>query len=211
MRREGRARVVIKYSLMRGHFRPSEPLFTVQELSALLDLPERKLRKEIELGLMASTSPPRLSFEDAVCLAALGRFSELELTTDGRKHLYKLIRSALDHRWPSSEIDDVVTADGFLQVKVGRLATDVRSCYDSFRSWKERRVVSDPDVLGGEPVFKGSRLSVRHIGGLPTSERAGVLEDYPYLTEEDIRFAGVFSRAYPRMGRPRESTEAPRR
>ena len=35
-----------------------------------------------------------------------------------------------------------------------------------------------------------------------------MLEDYPYLKAEDIEFARRFARAYPRVGRPRESTKA---
>ena len=66
------------------------------------------------------------------------------------------------------------------------------------------RVESRPDVLGGEPVFKGTRLSVRHIGGMAL---AGVPElemraDYPQLSSEDIAFAALFARIRPLSGRP---------
>jgi uncharacterized protein (DUF433 family) len=59
-------------------------------------------------------------------------------------------------------------------------------------------------VLGGEPVFKGTRLSVRHIGGMV---RAGVPEleicgDYPQLSSEDIAFAALFARIRPLPERP---------
>jgi uncharacterized protein (DUF433 family) len=49
-------------------------------------------------------------------------------------------------------------------------------------------------VLGGEPVFPGSRLAVRHVGGmlLNGAAAAEVKEDYPYLTDEDIEFAKLF-------------------
>lgn len=33
---------------------------------------------------------------------------------------------------------------------------------------------------------------------------------YPYLKDEDIEFAPVYARAYPRMGRPRERQAAAR-
>ena len=101
--------------------------------------------------------------------------------------------------------------DGIVRVQVKYFAHDARSRVELFLSWKEGRVVLYPKVLAGEPVFKDSRLSVRHIGGLPVSEKAAILEDYPYLSEADIQFARVFSRAYPRLGRPRESSEATHR
>ena len=50
-------------------------------------------------------------------------------------------------------------------------------------------------TIWGEPVFKGSRQSVRHLGGLPASYLAAIRADYPYLSDDDVRFAGMFSRA----------------
>jgi uncharacterized protein (DUF433 family) len=189
--------------------RASEPSFTVPEVSALLDLPERKVRKEIELGVLPQSSPPRLPFDAVVCLLAFAAFDDLlRLSTSGRKSLYTSIRNALVHWRPDREPEDILLGDGLVRVQVKRFTLDARTRVESFFSWKECRVVSDPKILGGEPVFAGSRLSVRHIGGLPASERAGILEDYPYLSENDIHFARVFSRAYPRLGRPRESSEA---
>jgi uncharacterized protein (DUF433 family) len=38
-----------------------------------------------------------------------------------------------------------------------------------------------------------------------------MIEDYPYLKAEDIEFARRYARAYPRVGRPRESAKAPAR
>ncbi|HJU18125.1 MAG TPA: DUF433 domain-containing protein [Stellaceae bacterium] len=65
------------------------------------------------------------------------------------------------------------------------------------------RVESRPDVLGGEPVFKGTRLSVRHIGGMilagvPKSE---IRADYPQLSLDDIAFAALFAGFKPLPGR----------
>ena len=120
------------------------------------------------------------------------------------------IRNSLAHWRPDHEPDDIVFGEkggGFVTVQVKHFAHDARRRVDSFRDWKDRRVVCDPKILGGEPVFTNSRLSVRHIGGLPASEKSGALEDYPYLSESDIHFAGVFARAYPRLGRPRESSK----
>jgi uncharacterized protein (DUF433 family) len=203
------------YSEMREDLAgPSEPVFTVLEVSALLDLPERKVRKEFELGVLPESSPPRVSFEALVWFLAVSMFDlNLRLTTSGKKNLFASIRKSLAHWGADREPDDIVFGNkggGYVIVQVKYFARDARTRVESFREWKERRVVWDPKILGGEPVFRDSRLSVRHIGGLPASEKAGILEDYPYLNEDDLHFAGVFARAYPRLGRPRESSEAPR-
>ena len=66
------------------------------------------------------------------------------------------------------------------------------------------RMVSDENILGGEPVFRGTRLSVRHIGemhlkGEPTER---ILENYPMLTAEDVEFAALYIATYPPGDRP---------
>jgi len=73
--------------------------------------------------------------------------------------------------------------------------------------------VPNEAILGGEAVFPKSRLAVRQVGGmlLGGASPKDVLQDYPYLTDQDLEFAPIFTKAYPRMGRPRESQAAPRR
>ena len=79
----------------------------------------------------------------------------------------------------------------------------------NFDTWKQKLVTSD-NILGGEPVFPDSRLSVRRIGemhqrDIPASE---ILEDYPYLAAEDLDFARLYITAYPRVGRPHAQASA---
>lgn len=70
---------------------------------------------------------------------------------------------------------------------------------DRYQAWKAARVVTDNGILGGEPVFKGSRLAVCHVGDLLLrGHNAEVREDYPYLTAEDFEFAPAFTRAFRR-------------
>jgi uncharacterized protein (DUF433 family) len=73
---------------------------------------------------------------------------------------------------------------------------------NNFEIWKSK-LVSNPDILGGETVFPGSRLSVQRIGGsLEQGETVEVLrEDYPYLTDEDFDFARIFVKDYSIQGR----------
>jgi uncharacterized protein (DUF433 family) len=53
------------------------------------------------------------------------------------------------------------------------------------------RVVSDPAVLGGKPVVKGTRISVEFLLELFASgaTRSDVLKSYPHLTAEDVEEA----------------------
>ena len=58
-----------------------------------------------------------------------------------------------------------------------------------------RRIKINPEIMGGKPVIKGTRITVESIlrrlsEGLNIKE---ILEDYPYLTEEDIRAALLYA------------------
>jgi uncharacterized protein (DUF433 family) len=61
------------------------------------------------------------------------------------------------------------------------------------------RIVSDAEILAGEPVFRGTRLSVRHIGGMRLNGEPAerIREDYPELSTEDVEFAAVYTAANP--------------
>ena len=53
--------------------------------------------------------------------------------------------------------------------------------------WSDRIVV-DPEILVGKPVVKGTRLAVEFIIELLAQgwSEAGILQNYPGLTREDI-------------------------
>lgn len=57
------------------------------------------------------------------------------------------------------------------------------------------RVDERADVLGGDAVFRETRLSVLHIGKMvEAGERVDdILEDYPYLNEDHVKFASFYS------------------
>jgi len=69
---------------------------------------------------------------------------------------------------------------------------------------KLRRVKSDPQVMMGKPVIRGTRITVELIlrklaGG---ASEGDLLRDYPQLTREDLREALVFAADVVRGKRP---------
>lgn len=59
------------------------------------------------------------------------------------------------------------------------------------------RIIRDPGVCGGEPVFKGTRVTLRTIlASLASGDDVEeILSDYPTLKPEDIRAAVAFAAA----------------
>jgi uncharacterized protein (DUF433 family) len=61
----------------------------------------------------------------------------------------------------------------------------------------EERIIRDRGVCGGEPVFKGTRVTLRTVlaslaGGDSAEE---ILADFPSLKPEDVRAAIAFAAA----------------
>jgi uncharacterized protein (DUF433 family) len=68
----------------------------------------------------------------------------------------------------------------------------------------EEWVVIDPEIMGGEPCLKGTRIPVYIVAatqarGVPVAD---VLRSYPSLTPELIQHASIYGAAYPKRGRP---------
>ena len=51
-----------------------------------------------------------------------------------------------------------------------------------------RRVVADPEILGGKPILEGTRLSVEHILGLLAHgmSQNEIVESHPELSIDDV-------------------------
>jgi Protein of unknown function (DUF433) len=89
-------------------------------------------------------------------------------------------------------------------IRTDLVVTDARPAARAVRSGlsqlsKARGIVSStPDVLGGTPIFKGTRM--------PVHDSADILAN-----ADKIRLAAIYALAYPPRGRPRtKSSRRPR-
>ena len=62
--------------------------------------------------------------------------------------------------------------------------------------WKNR-IESDPEICGGRPRIKGTRLTVEFLLGLMAAgwSEAQILDSYPHLCEVDLRAVFAFAQA----------------
>jgi uncharacterized protein (DUF433 family) len=100
---------------------------------------------------------------------------------------------------------NTVTLDGgFLKIDLREPRRELASSIKDLR--RARHLVgSDPDIMGGEPVFRGTRVPVHLIAALLAegSTEGDLLESYPRLTADMVRLAPLYAAAYPLRGRPR--------
>jgi len=72
----------------------------------------------------------------------------------------------------------------------------VKVCNNDCVEWKTR-IVSDPLVLMGKPIVKGTRLGVGFLLDIFAQgwTKQQVLENYPQLSEEDLKAIFAYSAA----------------
>ncbi len=72
-------------------------------------------------------------------------------------------------------------------------------------------VVSDPEILSGTPVIRGTRVPVYDVAasvasGIPVER---ILSAYPSLKRKQVELAALYVEANPQRGRPRQKTSLP--
>jgi uncharacterized protein (DUF433 family) len=148
-----------------------------------------------------STSPTRTVRTDA-CLLISFYFETADLLTAGAR--LQTIRNAVahDHTW--EQWKDYSSEDHFLTVRFADLWQKVDRRLRTLMA-AEKMVVEDPEILGGTPVIRGTRVPVHTVAaqfdaGTPIGR---ILRSYPSLTEAQVELASVYAKAVPQRGRPK--------
>jgi uncharacterized protein (DUF433 family) len=189
-------------------------LFSVNEAAAIAEVSPETIRTALEKKSVIPTYKRKtgkavrhqFSIGDVLLVKVLVEFP-FPLSKEDKQSLAQILaggdrRAA---RW-SREGAHLVYRAGDMQVSFeckGFRRTVARNLA-TFR-WGRRRVVAVPDILGGEPVFRGTRIPLQHVAslfrkGVPEKE---IAEDFPALNARDLAYARLFSRFGERPGRPR--------
>lgn len=103
---------------------------------------------------------------------------------------------------------DTVRADDYLIVDVARAREHLAARGEALRE-ADKIIHSVKGVVGGEPVFKGTRVPVRTIAAMKLQGAATdeIVEGYPALTARMVDLAEIWVAAHPARGRPRKLSE----
>jgi len=175
---------------------------TANEAASVTGVPLRQVHRIIDDGLLGGAvrrrHNARLLARGALVGLKLAHETADVLTRESRRAVVAtLIRRP---RQPVIRAAAVVV-DARPAVKAVRLGLDQLA--------KARRIVSTaPDILGGTPVFKGTRISVHEISDMLANgdNPAAIVKAYPQLDRDRVRLASIYALAYPRRGRPRAKT-----
>jgi uncharacterized protein (DUF433 family) len=177
-----------------------DALFTPTEAAVLTGLPLKAVHNAIDKQIVSAVPRERGGrLLDARALLSLSL--ERRLAERVAPELRRKVFEAL-----AGTRRNVVSLEGGL-LKID-LREPRRELAASLRDLRRARrlVVSGPEILGGDPVFRGTRVPVHLIAELVAqgAEPAELIEGYPRLTAEMIRLAPIFAAAYPLRGRPRK-------
>jgi len=103
-----------------------------------------------------------------------------------------------------------VIQDGFLTIDFAPFWKTVDERLERLEAAR-RAVVSDPEIMGGVPVIRATRVPVYDIAA---SVQAGISADeilaaYPSLKPEHVELAALYAEANPLRGRPRQRITLP--
>jgi len=177
-----------------------ETLFTPTEAAVLTGLPLKAVNNAIDRKTVAAVPGEeggrQLDARALVSLSIECRLSASIATPELRRKVFDALAEA-----PRN----TVSLEGGL-IKID-LREPRRALAASLRDLRRARrlAVSDPQILGGDPVFRGTRVPVHMMAELVAqgSMPAELIGGYPRLTAEMIRLAPVYAAAYPLRGRPR--------
>jgi uncharacterized protein (DUF433 family) len=177
--------------------------YTPAQASAVANLPLPAVHKLIERRLIR---PRRLRTGRSIQrMLTREQVLYLRLEAEGVRLLPITTRRAIAKKIESSsEIDAVFLTEGsalLIQVKSVRLELD----QDLKRLERAKNmIVSDPEIMRGTPVYRGTRIPVEHIADMLSqgAKPEEILQGYPALDREKVELAPLYVQAFPRRGRP---------
>jgi uncharacterized protein (DUF433 family) len=206
-------------------------LLSLKEAVVLADVPEKTVRKDVESGILTAPNlhrlgDGRLTFEWDRVFTLAAVYGNRLLNPDMRKvAIFKLddmCKKSIEPNWWVTHKTPVSFTRRYTIPECRNINIDKYVILDLFTACHNAvsrvglyayglgRVEEKDDVLGGEAVFECSRLPVKHVGKMVDSGESmeNILEDYPYLNEDDVRFASLYFRAHPTSGRPRKDGDS---
>lgn len=177
---------------------------TVREVNSAVD--DRILPFEF-----AITGGRRAVRREACPLIAFYYGAEHILTADARKEAIAEVATRLLGRPEASpSTEGLILKRDFVTFDVSDFVKRADDGLDRLSKAREM-VTTDPDVLNGTPVVKGTRIPVYDVA---SSLSAGIDIDrvaaaYPRLSREQIELCATFAQAYPKRGRPTSAARSP--
>lgn len=173
-------------------------VLTVNEAASVTRVPLKQVHRIIDAGLLRGRVEMRRGSRVIVGSGLVG----LRLAWLTAETLTPMARRCIVERAIATDATSVVAADP-LKVDLKPITAEVKIGLNRLRKAKAM-VTRDPDILGGQPVFAGTRVLVQDVADmLANGDTADAIHAaYSQLTPDQIGLAADYALAYPRRGRP---------
>jgi len=192
--------------------------FNIREAAAIADVSLETIRTAMEKKVLRASSRRKtegsvrygFSVRDILFLKLLAEFP-FALSMADKDALKQIVvkKRVNAQRWRRQGSDLIYSVpDVNVVIECKRLRSELAKNIGLMR-WGKRRIISDPEIISGTPVFRGTRIALEQIAGLfrkniPLSE---IVEDYPRISERDREYAKLYARMGPGPGRPKKPIE----
>jgi len=176
-----------------------ERRFSVKQAAFITRLEEKGIDRFIfEAKLRARQQTRELDARDLFFLEICREHQE-DLTPRGRERIYEALH-ALDKIGASLTV-------GALELALKDIGKAIRERADLVQQ-AEEAVVEDPDILGGEPVIRGTRIPARNVAAKLARGATvdAIVRSYPTLDPEKVELAKLWVELNPKRGRPARRT-----
>lgn len=180
-----------------------ETSYTPAQASAVAKLPLKTVQKLIDVRLIR---PRRMrSGREIQRLLSPEQLVYLRLEAEGVRLLPLAARREVARAVVSKpKVHSIAVAGGSaLVIEVEHARREVEQELKRLRK-VQAMVVSDPEIMRGTPVFKGTRIPVELVAEMIAEDTTveELLGGYPALSREQVELAPLYVAAFPRRGRP---------
>ncbi len=180
---------------------------TIQEAAVLAGVPKRRIEKDCEEGIvprrtmklwMRNRDAAHVPAHAVAYATAMGALVGVKIDKKAKRLVWKRLR---DKRRGSFGI---VELSPHLSFNLDPIVGDAWGRTHSYLEARNRHLTSDPEILGGEPIVKGTRITCQSVLGRVNGGETldDLVEDYPEVSREAFDAALVYARTHPPRGRP---------
>ena len=189
---------------------PSRPLLSRREAAALAGVPLTAVNKAIEqkaIRPVRARQGVSIPVEELAPLVVVSRVG-VPLPTQAKRRIRDWLVTAVEREDEPREL-------ALSSALVVRWSDEFTAILRDAREYAQRRaeyIETDPEVKGGEPVIRGTRLTTRAVlarlaGGDSVSDLAA---EYPDIDPAAFEAAALYARTHPLRGRPPRRARASR-
>jgi uncharacterized protein (DUF433 family) len=173
-------------------------MLTANEAASVTRVPLKQVHRIIDAGLLRGRVETRRGSRVIVGSGLIGlRLAWLMADTLTPAARRRIVETAIANDAATVVLDDP------LKVDLKPIAAEVKTGLSRLRKAKAM-VARDPGILGGQPVFAGTRVLVHDVSDMLANGDSveAIHAAYPQLTADQIGLAADYALAYPCRGRP---------